>query len=175
MLKLWRTEEEEMKKTRMIGLGRIAMVIFIIAAAAVMAGCASTTYLVERDKWPAFDTLIVEDVKVAEGVEMPADALVKLNDFLFAKLSEDFHGKYNIVHNTKNSVYNGKSVVISTVVVKWYKVFNEIAVDITGYTTGREVFKVYSPLAVGLIYSKEYLLKWAAVWASRRIGQAIEN
>jgi|GEM_PF-3259341 len=163
---------EKIGLTRLIG--RIVMFFLLIAAAAVMAGCASTTYLVERDKWPAFDTIIVEDVKVAEGVEMPADAVAEFNELLFAKIKEDLGGKYLIIRDAKQKD-GDKTIVISIVVTKWYKVISEIHIEITGIANKKEIFKFQAPVSAGLIWGRSYLLKGTANYASGKIGEILEK
>jgi len=165
-----------MKKIETIGwAGRIAMFFLIIVAAAVMAGCASTTYFVERDKWPAFDTIIVEDVKVAEGVEMPADAVAEFNELLFAKIKEDLGGKYKVVRNTENK----DALRLSFTAVRWWDPIYPFIrpwgmdIEITGKAYNKEMFKRTSSLVVGLMHSRDYFLKWSAVWASRRIEDSL--
>ena len=159
-----------MKKILLIGL--------VLLVAVLASGCASTTYLVERDKWPAFNTIVVENVKVAEGVDMPADAVAELNELLFAKIKEDLGDKYRVVRNIKNSD-DKNAIRLSFNIVSWWDPIYPfirpwgIDIEITGRIYEKEMFKRSSSLTVGLIYSRSYFLNGSVKWASRRIKRAL--
>ena len=159
-----------MKRTILIGL-------MILLVAVLASGCASTTYLVERDKWPAFNTIVVEDVKVAEGVDMPADAVAELNELLFAKIKEDLGDKYRVVRNIKNSEDKSAVRLSFDVTLWWTPIFPirpwGIKIETTGIVERKPIFLIRIETGAGVIYPRNHVLKLAAKRVSTPIKENI--
>ncbi len=183
--KLWKKEATEMKKIFLIGL----VVIFAVIFAAAMAGCASTTYLVEREKWPAFDTIIVEKVKVAKDVKVEGaegvstDVVAELNEILFAKLKEDLGGKYKVIHDSGGEYKN--AMRLSFEITLWWEPGFKIAIpplrpwgmtmEIVSKIHDRDIFNMTLPIAAGMIHSRNYFLKGSSILMSREINRALTD
>jgi len=149
---------------------KIGLLVLLAMVGFLAGGCtfASTKYLVEKDKWPRFQVIVLEELKLGPGVNMPTDAFETFNQVIFTELKEKLKGNYQVVREESN-----RSVAIlriSGTVTKWreIRVFTDFngEINFIGKSTEEEIlFESHQPVGGTTgIYPRRFIF---GLWAKR--------
>jgi len=156
---------------------KMRKILVLLAIVVFLGGCtfASTKYLVEKDKWPKFQVIVLEELKLGPSVNIPTNVLETFNQVIFTELKEKLKGNYQVVREENNR--SAAILRISGTLTKWREI--RTSTDFTGEMNfigksreGEILFESRQPVGGNTgIYSRRFIF---TLWA-KRVAKNIEK